>query len=215
MFDATLTADLAVHHPVARQYAAAHGKQNGASDAHLQILAQGERCTRVVHGKVCGGALFAPVKRLAKLRSVKSALQSQRCIAISTRVHTVCSERSGARLCLHCAVSSARSITNIACIWWRRSTPCSKPPAATKWCRRQRTSTTALSCASRMAWTHRSALRWRRWRWTPCPHSKCTCGSRHSNVGASIRHHSPALMLAALCVSSTSSQQPTLCCLLL
>jgi hypothetical protein len=72
VFDATLTADLAVRHPVACQYAAAHGKANGASDTHLLILAQGERCTRVVHDKVCGGALFAPAKRLAKLRSVQS-----------------------------------------------------------------------------------------------------------------------------------------------
>jgi hypothetical protein len=71
VFDATLTADLAVRHPVALQYAAAHGKANGATDTQLQILAQGERCTNVLQGKVCGGALYAPAKRLAKLRSAQ------------------------------------------------------------------------------------------------------------------------------------------------
>lgn len=68
VFDATLTAELAVRHPTARQYAAAHGKRNGATDIQLQILAHGDACTNVVNNKVCGSQLFAPAPRIVKLR---------------------------------------------------------------------------------------------------------------------------------------------------
>jgi hypothetical protein len=68
IIDATLTAELALHHPAAQSWAKTHGRQHGLTETELQIIEHGAVCTNVVNGVTCGGVMVAPESRVAKLR---------------------------------------------------------------------------------------------------------------------------------------------------